>query len=201
MPRWLTAAVGALVLAFVPAQAGLGAQAGPDTLPPLFKRTEAAFEEFVGTVGPTGTGPEASRAFGTYANELREIRGELAALDWPEDGREYRDALLVGYDRIAADAEAAGAGDITPQEFVFRVQQHAAYLQGQIDQQAAAAAQRESGPLAFLDGWPFPLSEWWFWLLVIFGPVVPIAWMIVYGAGAGVAGVFRWMQRRRTTGE
>lgn len=200
MPRWLTAVVGALVLALAPAQAVLAAEVGPDTLPPLFERTETAFEEFVRTVGPTGTGPQARRAFRTYANDLRDIRGDLAALDWPADTRDYRDVLLSGYDRIAGEADAAAAGDITPQEFGVRVQQHVAYLQGQIDQQAASAGQ-DDGPLSFLDGWPFPLSEWWFWLLVFFGPVVPIAGMIIYGAGAGVAGAFRWMRGRRNPGD
>lgn len=107
-------------------------------------------------------------------------------------------AIVTAVEGEIRDTESLLADQITPQAWAQRLTDGNASLEKQIAALSAVGEDSASGEswYSFIDEWPGPLSEVWFWLLVFFGPLVPIAIFVVYGIGRGFGVAFALITRR-----
>jgi len=192
--RWAAVLVFLLAVAAI-SPATAATPATPESVAAIGADLDSAFAKMAATL--QGSQPEsatAKKAVGEFAGAVSSARGRFASLEFTPGDGPYRDITLTAYDGIIQDARLVERGEITVADFGSRYTARAGFVAGQVDQ-LSRTDQADESWYSFIDGWPTPLNKWWFWLLVIFGPVGPIVFMIVGGAGAGVGALWNRLRR------
>lgn len=141
------------------------------------------------------SGPESAEthdALELMATTMDVARHDLSQMRWASRDAGYRDLVVRSYARLAASARATARGEITLASFAAALEREDSYFNGALDQMEAAAKNDDGN---FISDWPSPLNKWWFWTLVVFGPVVPLAIWLVVVAGSAATWLARMMRR------
>lgn len=192
--RWTAALVFLLVMAAI-SPATAATPATPENVAAIGADLDSAFAKMSATIQSSQhESAKAKKAVGEFAGAVSSARDRFASFEFSDSDVPYRDITLTAYDGIVQDARLAERGKIPIADFGSRYVARAGFVAGQIDQLSRNKGSGKSW-YSFIDGWPTPLNKWWFWLLVIFGPVGPIVFSIVGGAGYGISALWNRLRR------